>query len=94
MKLNLEILEKIKDLDLQSIKMSEEADGGISVVFTDAEEKNKLSEIAKEVYGIENSEEALKNLFDELIERFYTGSEDEVPEHAKTEKMKNGESVE
>lgn len=75
MKLNLEILEKIKDLDLQSIKMSEEADGGISVVFTDAEEKNKLSEIAKEVYGIENSEEALKNLFDELIEIIYTDSE-------------------
>ena len=88
------VLEKIKDLDLQSIKISEEADGGISVVFTDAEEKNKLSEIAKEVYGIENSDEALKNLFDELIERFCTGSEDEVPEHAKTEKMKNGESIE
>jgi len=76
MKLNLEILEKIKNLNLESVKMGEDSDGGISVVFTDTEEKNKLSEIAKEVYGIENSDEALKNLFDELIERFYTGSEE------------------
>lgn len=75
MKLNVDILQKIHDLDLQSIIMRTDDDGGISVVFTDAEEKNKLSEIAKEAYGIENSEEALKNLFDELIERFYTDSE-------------------
>ena len=90
-KLTLEILEKIQQLNLESVRMQEESDGGISVVFADADEKNKLAEVAKQAYGIEDSEEALKNLFDELIDRFYTPIEDSVPEIAKTEKMKDGQ---
>jgi F420-dependent methylenetetrahydromethanopterin dehydrogenase len=90
-KLTLEILEKIQQLNLESVRIGEDSDGGVSVIFTNTEDKNNLAELAKQAYGIEDSEEALKNLFDELIERFYTPTEESVPEIAKTEKMKDGQ---
>ena len=86
--MRLEDLQEIQKLDLSTVQITD-AEGGVNVEFKDEEVMNKIIEVAKKAFEEEDENLALDKLFNYLVDAAYTEITSEIPEHAKTEKMKN-----
>ena len=84
--LTLQDLEAIQKLDMKSIEV-EFVEGGININFTDEEVLNKIQEIADKAFP--DSKDSLEDALSQILAMAESQISDEIPEHAKTEKMKN-----
>lgn len=91
-KITLEILEKVQKLDLSSLKLGQD-EQGYFISCEDEAVLNDLSKIANEAFGSDNEDQNLSDLINGITELAGRNTELEIPEHAKTEKMK-GENEE
>lgn len=91
--MKLETLEAIQKLNMDTIRFEEDSEDQVTVVFTDKEVKTNLENIALGEFNLEdteaNRESGLAQLFDAVFELAAETAKRDVPEFAKTEKMKN-----
>lgn len=92
---NIELLKELQEVDFTTVRMelNDDVGGEVNLIFTDRSQKDKIGNIANRAYkarsnGNKTTEKNIARLFEELLNEAMPLFKENIPEYAKTKKMK------